>query len=159
MKRDNLDELMPIVRLASELGVGVNFSLYTDFKNGNRAHLVQNGKVRQAEEVVRELLAYKRARRGVITNSDYYLEQIPLYLRGERREPCRSGIRTIHLDPAGNVKRCPDFPTDFHWSQFRAYDPIDCDACWYACKGESEAPLRLSRVRDVMAKQRPGVGG
>ena len=66
-----------------------------------------------------QLLAFKRRRRGVITNSDYYLEQIPRYLRGEMREPCRSGIRTIHIDPAGRVKRCPDFPTDFHWRDFR----------------------------------------
>ena len=68
------------------------------------------------------------------------------------REPCRSGIRTIHLDPTGQVKRCPDFPTDFHWTEFKPYAPIDCNACYYACRGEAQAPLRLvSRVRDVMA--------
>jgi hypothetical protein len=87
----------------------------------------------------------------VITNSDYYLEQIPRYLRGEMREPCRSGIRTIHIDPSGRVKRCPDFPTDFHWRDFTQYKPIDCNACYYACRGEAQAPLRLSRIRDVMA--------
>jgi hypothetical protein len=66
------------------------------------------------------------------------------------REPCRSGIRTIHLDPAGFVKRCPDFPTDFHWTAFREYQPIDCNACYYACRGEAQAPLRWSRIQDVM---------
>jgi hypothetical protein len=101
--------------------------------------------------VVRALLALKRRRRGIITNSDYYLEQIPRYLRGEMREPCRSGIRTIHIDPSGRVKRCPDFPTDFHWRDFTQYKPIDCNACYYACRGEAQAPLRLSRIRDVMA--------
>ena len=100
---------------------------------------------------MRELLAFKQRRRGVITNSDYYLEQIPRYVRGELHEPCRSGIRTIHIDPAGHVKRCPDFPTDFHWRDFKRYEPINCNACYYACRGEAQAPLRLSRVRDVMA--------
>ena len=28
-------------------------------------------------------------------------------------------MRTIHIDPAGHVKRCPDFPTDFHWRDFK----------------------------------------
>jgi len=51
----------------------------------------------------------------------------------------------------GHVKRCPDFPTDFHWRDYRAYQPIDCNACYYACRGEAQAPLRLSRIRDVMA--------
>ena len=151
IKNDNLDEILPIVRAAERLGVGVNFSVYTDAKNGNRQHLIGGDDLARAKAVVGELLAYKRRRRGVITNSDYYLEQIPRYLRGEMREPCRSGLRTIHIDPTGHVKRCPDFPTDFHWRDFQRYEPVDCNACYYACRGEAQAPLQLSRVRDVMA--------
>jgi MoaA/NifB/PqqE/SkfB family radical SAM enzyme len=151
IKRSNLGELIPIVNRAAELGVGVNFSCYTDNKNGNAEGVIPASEVRELEAVVAELLAFKRRRRGIITNSDYYLEQIPRYVRGETSEPCRSGIRTIHLDPAGYVKRCPDFPVDFHWRDFRKYKPVNCNACYYACRGEAQAPLRLSRIRDVMA--------
>ena len=104
-------------------------------------------------EVIRELLDFKKRKRGVITNSDYYLEQIPLYVRGLVTEPCRSGIRTVHVDPAGHVKRCPDFPTDFHWSEFRKYEPVNCNKCFYACRGEAQAPITINRIRDVMATQ------
>jgi MoaA/NifB/PqqE/SkfB family radical SAM enzyme len=151
IKRSNVGELMPIVRRAAELGVGVNFSCYTDNKNGNEDGLIPASEVRILEEAIAELLAFKRRRRGIITNSDYYLEQIPRYVRGETSEPCQSGIRTVHLDPAGYVKRCPDFPTDFHWRDFRKYEPVNCNACYYACRGEAQAPLRISRIRDVMA--------
>jgi MoaA/NifB/PqqE/SkfB family radical SAM enzyme len=151
IKNDNFDQVLAIARTAESLGVGVNYSVYTDAKNGNRDHLIAGDQMADADRVVRELLAIKRRRRGIITNSDYYLEQIPRYLRGQMREPCRSGIRTIHIDPTGRVKRCPDFPTDFHWRDFTQYKPIDCNACYYACRGEAQAPLRLSRIRDVMA--------
>jgi MoaA/NifB/PqqE/SkfB family radical SAM enzyme len=151
IKNDNLDQILPIVRYAAEAGIGVNFSVYTDAKNGNRDLLVRDPEFAALDGIVRQLLEYKRRRRGVITNSDYYLEQIPRYVRGELTEPCRSGIRTIHVDPAGYVKRCPDFPTDFHWRDFERYTPVNCNACYYACRGEAQAPLRLSRVRDVMA--------
>jgi MoaA/NifB/PqqE/SkfB family radical SAM enzyme len=151
IKNDNLDQVLPIVQRAAELGVGVNLSVYTDAKNGNRDHLLGDTVHERLDALVRELLAFKRRRRGVITSSDYYLEQIPRYARGEMTEPCRSGVRTIHLDPAGFVKRCPDFPTDFHWRDFKRYEPISCNACYYACRGEAQAPLRLSRIRDVMA--------
>ena len=151
IKNDNLDQIVAIVARAESLGVGVNFSVYTDAKNGNRAFLIGNPELQHLSDVVEQLLAFKRRRRGVITNSDYYLERIPRYVRGEMREPCQSGIRTIHIDPMGHVKRCPDFPTDFHWRDYRAYQPIDCNACYYACRGEAQAPLRLSRIRDVMA--------
>jgi MoaA/NifB/PqqE/SkfB family radical SAM enzyme len=151
IKNDNLDEIMAIVRRAEGLGVGVNLSVYTDAKNGNRDHLIGGEDLARLDALIKELLAYKRQRRGVITNSDYYLEQIPRYARGEMREPCRSGIRTVHIDPAGYVKRCPDFPTDFHWRDFRRYEPVNCNACYYACRGEAQAPLRWSRIQDVMA--------
>jgi MoaA/NifB/PqqE/SkfB family radical SAM enzyme len=151
IRNDNLDQLMPIVERAASLGCGVNFSLYTDGKNGNRTPLIEATRLTELDEVIATLLAYKRRRRGVITSSDYYLAQIPRFVRGDVREPCRSGIRTIHLDPTGHVKRCPDFPTDFHWTAFRRYSPINCAACFYACRGEAQAPLQWSRVRDVMA--------
>jgi MoaA/NifB/PqqE/SkfB family radical SAM enzyme len=151
IKHDNLDQVLPILHRAAALGCGVNYSVYTDFKNGNTEHLLRPDQRREVDRLAADLLAFKRRRRGVITNSDYYLEQLPRYLRGEMTEPCRSGITTIHIDPVGGVRRCPDFPVDFHWTEFRRYEPIDCNRCYYACRGEAQAPLRLSRVRDVMA--------
>ena len=152
IKNDNLDQILPIVERAAALGGGVNFSLYTDFKNGNGDYLLGDDQQRQLEQVVQQLLEYKRRKRGVITNSDYYLEQIPRYVRGEMTEPCRSGSTTIHIDPQGMVRRCPDFKPDGRWQDYTGYAPINCNACFYACRGEAQAPLRLmSRVRDVMA--------
>ncbi|WP_310570429.1 radical SAM protein [Gemmatimonas sp.] len=152
IKNDNLDQIMPIVERAAALGGGVNFSLYTDFKNGNGDYLLGDTQQRELEKVVQQLLAYKQRKRGVITNSDYYLEQIPRYVRGEMTEPCRSGSTTIHIDPQGLVRRCPDFKPDGRWQDYKGYEPINCNACFYACRGEAQAPLRLmSRVRDVMA--------
>jgi MoaA/NifB/PqqE/SkfB family radical SAM enzyme len=149
IKRDNLDQIMPIVHRAAELGCGVNLSVYTDAKNGNRDFLLEDAA--DVRALIAELLAFKRRRRGVITSSDYYLSQIPRYVSGEMKEPCRSGIRTVHVTPAGQVKRCPDFPTDFHWRDFRRYEPVACNACYYACRGEAQAPLEWSRVADVFA--------
>ena len=155
IKDDNLGQVLPIVEKAEALGCGVNLSVYTDSKNGNDAHLIRDGQQAEIADLVAQLLAFKRRRRGVITNSDYYLEQIPRYVSGAMTEPCRSGIDTIHVSPTGGVRRCPDFPTDFHWKEFRKYEPIDCNACYYACRGEAQAPLRIaSRVRDVMGTVR-----
>jgi MoaA/NifB/PqqE/SkfB family radical SAM enzyme len=151
IKRDNLDQILPIVDRAVELGCGVNLSVYTDAKNGNRDFLLERETHQRVDDLVVRLLAYKRRHRGVITNSDYYLEQLPRYVRGDMTEPCHSGIRTVHLNPGGHVKRCPDFPTDFHWRDFRRYEPVACNACYYACRGEAQAPLRFSRIADVFA--------
>jgi MoaA/NifB/PqqE/SkfB family radical SAM enzyme len=154
IKDDNLDQIIPLVRVAQELGIGVNFSVYTDAKNGNREHQLNRDHHAALDAVIAELLAIKSRHRKLITNTEYYLERIPKWVKGELAEACTSGIRTIHIDPTGQVKRCPDFPTDFHWSDWRTaqrYRPIDCDACFYACRGEAQAPLTLKRARDVLA--------
>ncbi|HZE08943.1 MAG TPA: imidazolonepropionase, partial [Gemmatimonadaceae bacterium] len=65
------------------------------------------------------------------------------------------GMRTIHVDPMGRVKRCPDFPTDFHWTEFRKYEPIACNACFYACRGGVLTPgLVDSHTHAVFGKPR-----
>ena len=151
IKDSNLDQLLPIVEKAASLGAGVSFSVYSDTKNGNPAHHPRIEQFAGLDTVIASLLAYKERRRGVIVNSDHYLRQIPRWVRGEMREPCHSGVRTIHVSPTGFVRRCPDFPDDAHWTAFQRYHPIDCNACYYACRGEAQAPLTLSRVRDVMA--------
>ena len=73
IKNDNLDQIMPLVRRAAELGAGVNLSLYTETKNGNADYRLASSDLAAVDTLVAELLAYKRRRRGVITNSDYYL--------------------------------------------------------------------------------------
>jgi MoaA/NifB/PqqE/SkfB family radical SAM enzyme len=151
IKNDNLDQLMPIVHRADALGCGVSFSLYTESKNGNTTYSIGPSQAAALQQVVDELLAFKRRHRGIIVSSDHYLGQLPRYVRGELRETCRSGIRTIHINPSGLVRRCPDFPSDFHWTAFRRYEPVSCNACYYACRGEAQAPLTISRVRDVVA--------
>ncbi len=151
LRDDNLDEILPIVHHAHRVGAGVNLSLYTDFKNGNRDHLVRRDQLARVQSLVNDLLAFKRRHRGVITNSDWYLQQLPRYLRNEMPEPCRSGETTIHIDPRGHVRRCPDFPADAHWREYRGYQPIKCNACYYACRGEAQAPLTLSRFQDLLA--------
>lgn len=151
IKDDNLDQMLPLVKRAAAMGAGVNFSVYTDAKNGNDAHLLRADQLRALERVIGDLLAYKKRHRGVITNSDHYLGEIPRWVRGELTEPCPSGTTTVHVDPQGTVRRCPDFPPDVDWKSWKPYEPIACDDCFYACRGEAQAPIKWSRVLDVMA--------
>lgn len=155
IKNDNLDQLLPMVHTAARMGAGVNFSVYTDAKNGNGAHLLHDAQHRALDDAIAALLDYKRRHRGVITNSDHYLAEIPRWVRGQLTEPCPSGTTTVHVDPNGTVRRCPDFPPDVDWRLWKPYEPIACDDCFYACRGEAQAPMRWSRVLDVMARPTP----
>ena len=107
IKDDNIDEVMPIVRHAASVGAGVNLSIYTDFKNGNGAHLIRAAQLARIEALTAELLEYKRAHRGVLSNPDWYVAQIPRYLRGEMTEAV-PGRRDD--DPHRSVRPRPALP-------------------------------------------------
>ena len=62
-----------------------------------------------------------------------------------------SGIRTIHIDPAGQVKRCPDFPTDFHWTRLPNIQAGELQCVLLRLSRGGEGSLLLSRMRDIMA--------
>jgi ferredoxin len=62
-----------------------------------------------------------------------------------------SGETTIHIDPMGLVRRCPDFPADRHWSESDGNAPINCNACYSACPVDAQVPLTLSRFQDLLA--------
>ncbi|MBI3302242.1 MAG: hypothetical protein HYZ72_09250 [Deltaproteobacteria bacterium] len=38
-----------------------------------------------------------------------------------------------------------------HWTEFkpRTVKPTDCTDCWYACRGETEAPLGIRRIIEL----------
>jgi MoaA/NifB/PqqE/SkfB family radical SAM enzyme len=54
IRRDNLDQILPILHRAETLGCGVNFSLYTDSKNGNREQLLEGSQLGEVERITRE---------------------------------------------------------------------------------------------------------
>ena len=54
IKRDNLDQLMPIVEKAASMKCGVNFSLYTDSKNGNKDHLLEAAHMQELSDVIQQ---------------------------------------------------------------------------------------------------------
>src|ERR671920_1139613 len=59
IKDDNLDQLLPIVERAASLGCGVNFSVYTDAKNGNARHVVGKPLHAELDDAVARVLHYK----------------------------------------------------------------------------------------------------
>jgi MoaA/NifB/PqqE/SkfB family radical SAM enzyme len=148
---DNLDHIVPIVRQAKAWGAKVGFSTYNARKNGNLTHHVTPRSLAKLEGVIAELLRLKRELRNV-TNSDYYLKKIPEYFRSDTGiAGCVAGRKLIQVTPDGYLKRCADKEVLGHWTEFKpgTVTPTDCTDCWYACRGETEAPLGLRRIIEL----------
>jgi MoaA/NifB/PqqE/SkfB family radical SAM enzyme len=147
---ENLEDLLPIARLAKRSGFKVSFSTYNPHKNNNPLHSVSSTRLALLERVVGELRRWKREERN-ITNSDFYLERIPRYFRDGAVSGCLAGKKWVQVSPDGSLRRCSERECLGSWRTFRpTLVPLTtCQECWYACRGEAEAPLGIKRIVEL----------
>lgn len=151
--RDNMEHVVPIAHLARSMGAKVSYSCYSDYKNGNETHLVDPGHTERLESVIEELI-YQKSRLGNIVNSAWYLRRIPDYFRDALPGSCTAaGKWLVQLTPDGNVKPCAELPVLSGYADFkRVSKKIDCNRCWYSCRGETESSLKLGRVLEFLGR-------
>jgi MoaA/NifB/PqqE/SkfB family radical SAM enzyme len=152
IKDDNLESIPGILDLAVKEGVMVGFSSYCELKTGNGRPMVSPERLGRLAEIIGLIKEYKR-RHGVTRTSDYYLDNVIAYFDSREIPGCRAGQSWIQVTPGGEIKPCSELPVVA--SDFRAYDPasagpVSCTACWYSCRGESQAPLTPGRIRELL---------
>lgn len=152
IKDDNLDRIPTILELARDYGVKVGFSAHCHLKADNHDLHVSPENHAALLEAVRLIKEAKRLHR-LSPSSDFYLDGVVSYFGGGRLGGCAAGIRWAQVTPDGRVKPCSELPAAE--GDYRDYDPrrakqVDCTACWYSCRGESQAPLTWRRIRELL---------
>lgn len=153
---DNLDDLVPIACFAKERSIHVGFSTYSTAKTGEARHFVTEASREKLRSVIADLLEAKRTLRNIV-NSDYYLQRVPDYFFGGGIGGCKAGSHWLQITPAGMVKPCSELPILRHFRDFWPNGDVTggCKACWFACRGEEEAPLDLGRVLELAGLPNP----
>ncbi len=149
----NLDDVLDVARATADWGVLQSFSCYSTLKTDSTGELVDHAQIRRLSGVIRQIKELKRKTKHIIS-SDFYLDKVVDYFRngGKIGDHCAAaGRRFYHIDPWGYAKICPEFEPFAHWTEMTDRRPPahDCTRCWYGCRGENEAPLTLSRLRDL----------
>jgi MoaA/NifB/PqqE/SkfB family radical SAM enzyme len=143
----NLQWIPALIAQAREWQTGLTVSCYSPNKTGWHPLVIPPA---QTGELLETLELLKReARDGCVENSRWYLERIEEFHRHATIPGCTAGRRTIHVTPQGLVRPCPELPIVSHWSTYdcaKSAPPL-CGACWYACRGEVQAPLTLGRIK------------
>ena len=149
----NLDHVLEIAKQTARWGVLSSFSCYSTLKTESTGELVKSKQLDELRRVIGGIKRLKKVQSNIIS-SDFYLDKAIEYFEngGKVGERCESaGKRFFHVDPWGNVKICPEFSPFAHWTEldFKKPEPHNCTKCWYGCRGENEAPLTLTRIRDL----------
>jgi MoaA/NifB/PqqE/SkfB family radical SAM enzyme len=151
LMNDNLDEVVPIARLACSWGASVMYTLYSELPASNHDHLFPPERIGRLEAVLRELSQLRQTQRN-IANVQWYFDMIPRYVRGETVHGCTAGKQTIHVSPHGMVRPCAELDPVSHFSEYDpvAAAPVTCTRCFQACRGEVQAPITLRRVAEAL---------
>jgi hypothetical protein len=144
---ENLDEADAIAALAESWGAKVTFTLYSELPADNRAHLIPVARIDRLREVLDAL-----SRRRNVVNTRWYFERLPSYVAGTPVAGCVAGKETLHVSPGGMVRPCAELPAIAPFRDYVPRDapPVDCVACFQACRGEAQAPITLRRVLEVI---------
>jgi MoaA/NifB/PqqE/SkfB family radical SAM enzyme len=151
LKNDNLDDVPAILELALRSGARVGFSAYCALKTGDERLLVA-GENREKLRAAIARIKEAKARHRITRTSEYYLDRVEEYFAGRAIPGCQAGISWIQVTPAGAIKPCSELPivaADYRDYEPRAAQEVSCASCWYSCRGESQAPLDLRRLRDL----------
>jgi len=149
LMNDNLEEIEPLLKLATGLGVNFMVQPYAPEKN-KTDRFVHRGSV--AAELVRLKRCYPR----FLSNTHF------LSLFDKARDvgvgECRAGRAFFNIDDTGDVAVCvekmhepvgnlrTDAVSDIIARLSEAAAKVDCRACWHNCRGEVES---LYSVRGV----------
>jgi len=151
IKGNNLDQILPIVRWASERGIRVSLSTYTPVKTANTAYNIAPWQMGQLHELVDRLIEL-RSRTDAITSSRYYLKRIAEFAATGFVGGCQAGARMLTVTPDGGIQRCSESAVVCPHSSWapRRIRPTDCGACWVSCRGEIQAPfITVERIKQL----------
>ena len=147
----NIDQVIPLAKQAKEWGCDISFSSFCTLKANEESEMVAKEKLQMLTGVVEELKVLKKKNRN-IKNSLFYLDHIVPYFTTGGVEGCKAGHTFIQITPDGYVQRCAEMPRMAHYSEYwpSKVEKTLCTKCWYGCRGETEAPITLTRVKDMM---------
>lgn len=151
MMNDNLDDIVPIARLAHSWGASVMYTLYSELPAENHGHLFPPDRLDKLDAVLADLTYLKKTQKN-IGNTQWYFDKIPSYVRGEVITGCTAGKKTLHVSPGGMVRPCAELPMVSHFSTYdnRTAPEVDCTRCFQACRGEVQAPITFGRILETL---------
>lgn len=148
--KENLDIIPRIVRQAHDWGIKISFSSYTSLKNGNEAHLIDTESQARLRDLVAEIKELKQSY-GHVVSSSYYLDTVPEYFAQGEVANCKAGQKFLQVTPDGYLKACPEMPVEQHYTDYKPWKhQQECTKCWYGCRGESQAPVNVERIKELL---------
>ena len=152
IKSDNLDDIVNIVHQAESWGAKVSFSAYADVKVGNKDHNVTSDSISRLRLLIDQLIELKQAGKPILS-TEYYLRRIPEYFETGHIGGCVAGRKFVTVTPDGYIKRCSEFRPECHYTEWTpdAIKETKCDICWFSCRGETQAPLTVERLKQSIS--------
>jgi len=145
----NLSHMMSLIHLAKDLGVKIGIGTYSDMKTDAKKFWVDKDHLSELEELVEQILEFKRLYPGVVNSSKYFFRNVVPYFRQGGIADCKAGQSFVQITPDGHVKVCSEMPIVAHYTKYpRRPKPVTCTKCWFQCRAESQAPLTISKMKE-----------
>ena len=155
VSKNNVKDILPLIKKANGDGIGVQLTPYHNFINKDEDIGVED--LTELEDVVKEILTMKKEGYSVL-NTEEYLAFFPEFFKGKRRVPssgyqCMCGYENIYIWPDLTLRSCwstslspiGDLKTQTLEEIWQSDDyrkrrqemlHCRCEGCWLLCTAE-----------------------
>lgn len=154
ISKENIDDIIPLIRKVNADNIGIQFTPYHNFINTTNDMGIEN--IIKIKQVTEMILSLKR-QGNLIYNSKEYLEYFPMFFETKKRVPegyvCKCGYNAVYIWPNLDVRSCwstslPNvgnlkekslfeiWQSDIYVGQRAKMLSCACEGCWLLCTAE-----------------------
>lgn len=142
--KENMEQLFETANFAKTYGLRLSILPYVATRANNFSHILETERAVSLLDQFAKDPAYLLTR----NNSEAYMKNAKLYLKGELRTPCDAGRSFLWVFPDGSIRACnitsaaKKISSDDPYAALREVRAFkrtnNCQDCYLSCRGETE---------------------
>lgn len=141
---DNFRDIIPLVELAKDWNVGLNFSTYTPLRTNDKRFMLSEAELEELKEIVKKLQDLKKKNKDIFTSDFVFKKMIEFFENGSSPD-CKAGHRFLVVNPDGSLSPC-----GLIIEKYRSQKEIkkefmnknQCEYCYTSIRANSEKPAK-----------------
>ena len=148
--RDNLPELLALVKKARQWGIKISYSAYSTLRTGDRKYFISSEEnLKALRKGIKELIRQKMKDK-IILNAERTLDNTYRFFRDGIIPHCQAGKRFLVVRPDGYLNPCSMFPEKKYLTQAEVLRKFTaqnkCGECYVAIRAYTEkSPWQLAQ--------------
>ncbi len=151
VQSDNFRDIIPLVELARDWNVSLNFSTYTPLRTHDKNYMLSKQELEELKEIIKKLRDLKKKNKNIYT-SDFVFRKMVEFFEKESIPYCRAGKKFLVVNPDGSLSPCGLIIKKYNGrkeliEEFQ--NENQCEYCYTSIRANTEKPA-MYLIKDTI---------